>query len=108
MVVVVGEKAAFVFYPPHKKTLVLQLLVLDARMYFVVCFRRCGRVRKKHHCEADEDPTRQWLQRRVSAELKWAFSHHIYADVFIFIYVCIFMVLPFMSNTVDARMLYIP
>lgn len=32
-----------------------------------MCFRRCGRVRKKHHCEADEDPTRQWLQRRVSA-----------------------------------------
>lgn len=36
-----------------------------------VCFfflsRRCGRVRKKHHCEADEDSTRQRLQRGVSA-----------------------------------------
>lgn len=75
---------------------------------FVVCFRRCGRVRKKHHCEADEDPTRQWLQRRVSAERTWAFSHYIYAYKFIFIYVYIFMTLPFMSNTVDTRMLYIP
>lgn len=34
---------------------------------FLVYFRRCGRVRKKHHCEADEDSTRQRLQRRVSA-----------------------------------------
>ena len=36
-------------------------------MYFLVYFRRCGRVRKKHHCEADEDSTRQRLQRGVSA-----------------------------------------
>lgn len=35
--------------------------------FFSVCVRRCGRVRKKHHCEADEDSTRQRLQRRVSA-----------------------------------------
>ena len=33
----------------------------------VFCVWRCGRVRKKHHCEADEDPTRQRLQRGVSA-----------------------------------------
>lgn len=36
-------------------------------LMLLVCFRRCGRVRKKHHCEADEDPTRQRLQRWVSA-----------------------------------------
>lgn len=54
---------------------------------FVVCFRRCGRVRKKHHCEADEDSTRQWLQRRVSAEFKWAFSHYIYVYIYLYMYI---------------------
>lgn len=40
-----------------------------------MCVRRCGRVRKKHHCEADEDSTRQRLQRRVSA------AHYIFTPI---------------------------
>lgn len=43
------------------------LMYVFGGFFSSVCVRRCGRVRKKHHCEADEDPTRQRLQRRVSA-----------------------------------------
>ncbi len=46
---------------PFRVHLVIFLCIL------LVYLRRCGRVRKKHHCEADEDSTRQRLQRGVSA-----------------------------------------
>lgn len=114
-----GEKATFVFFFKKKQQQQQKPACFRATRscsctygwcshVFVVCFRRCGRVRKKHHCEADEDPARQWLQRRVSAELKWIFSHCIYVYIFIFIHVCIFITLPFTRNTVDAATLYTP
>ena len=52
-------------------------------------FRRCRRVRKEHHCEADENPTRQRIQRRVSViQYPSYYNTDIYVSIYMYVCVC--------------------
>lgn len=107
-----GEKAAFVFY---LKTLVSTPLdpacvhMVDVRMYLWCVFEGAGEsgkstIVKQMKILHVNGFNAEWVPI-LNGPLAITYMP-IYA--FIFIYVCIFMTLPFMSNTVDARMLYIP